>query len=43
MYCFDKDLDYQSCKPLFLISFTDYPSSPSPYIYVGDEQEGGDA
>ena len=30
-------------KPLLLVSFTEYPSSPSPYIYVGDEQEGGDA
>ena len=30
-------------KPLFLISFTEYSSSPSIYIYVGDEQEGSDA
>ena len=43
MYCFDKDLGYHSFNPLLLISFTEYPSSPSPYIYVGDEQEGGDA
>ena len=41
MYCFDKDLGNHSFTPLLLISFTEYPSSPSLCMYVGIKQEVG--
>ena len=41
MYCFERISGIIHLTPLLLIPFTEYPSSPSLCIYVGNKQEVG--